>query len=205
MKECNKRELILVEYNDKGEVIDSRILNHKILLDVTYNGALIYQPLELAYTKYIKNFTDDEFKILTKFINSINLYASYYPRYYEQISEINDENIQVLKSVLAIPNYKLEIFYEIMDENFGRNHLNINDYKLPIDYNDIMSFINNNEGFYYAVNSFGELKYRFKEKPTREQAKQQRLTNGNRIVFKSFRNGQIYNISESELISYENL
>ncbi|MBO0558972.1 hypothetical protein EXQ37_03815 [Clostridium botulinum] len=65
---------------------------------------------------------------------------------------------------------------------------------------EALEFIKNREGIYYAVNNSGEREYDFVDKPTKKQAKYQRVKNGRRTVFLSFKDWKEYIVNENELI-----
>jgi len=66
-------------------------------------------------------------------------------------------------------------------------------------FNDTLDWIKNSDGIHYAVLNEGVKGITFFERPTRKQAKYQRVKNGKRIVFLSFKDWKERIVNENEL------
>lgn len=195
------RKLKLEEYDDDGNIIDSREFDDdELAMFISIMGNEL-KAIKIARKKSLENFNDEDLKIIERFI----VYSRYRQallgkgRY---INYIYEDDVELFKKLLEQPkeklNYALDIcmagrsfFLTKIASEYGRRDLT---------FAEAIKFIDDREGIYYAVNNKGKRVYDFIDKPTLKQSQYQRKRNGNRTVFLNFSDWKEYIVDESELI-----
>ena len=68
-------------------------------------------------------------------------------------------------------------------------------FRMKFTFEEAMDFINERNGFYYAMDKQGNRRYDFIDEPTKSQIKYQQNKNGNQVVFLSFSDWKLYKVS----------
>lgn len=187
------RKLKLEEYDDNGNLIDCVEFSQKELMEfyiLRNNG---YSDLKTA-KKHIK----DYFNIGNKELKTKLLHHIFYECRLNEalvnsieyiLTEYNEEEIQF---ALSLKNYfynECTLLLNMKDSDFFRN----------LDFFEVLSWIKNTDGIYYAIANDGTKGMAYLEKPTKKQAKYQRQRNSKRIIFLNFTDWKEYSILENDL------
>lgn len=186
------RKLKIEEYNDNGDVIDTIDFSQKELWEFYIFKNNSCNKFELARKKDRDYFKGKKLELVK---NMIYLFKDFY----------FDENI-IKKMELIFETYtveEIEFALDFKNYIYGEtdNYFIWEDYfKIKeMNFMDVLIWIKNTEGMYYAVENDGVKGMHYLEKPTKKQAKYQRQKNGKRIVFLNFRDWKEYLVNESEL------
>lgn len=187
------RKLKLEEYDDNGNLIDCVEFSQKDLMEfyiLKNNG---YNDLKTARKNIKDYFNVGNKELKTKLLNHI---------FYEYT--LNDDLVDSIESILTTYTEE-EIQFALSLKNYFYNEctflLNMKDsaFFKNMSFFEVLNWIKNIDGIYYAVANDGTKGMAYLEKPTKKQAKYQRQKNGKRIIFLNFTDWKEYSISENEL------
>lgn len=186
------RKLKLEEYDDEGNLIDVIEFNQGELWSFYTLRNNSRNKFELARKKDREYFKGEKLKLAN---NLMFLFNDYY----------FDENIvKAIEEILnTYTNEEIEfaLDFKYQPPNKERYFLTMKDYNevKRMDFIDVLNWIKESDGMYYAVANDGSKGVVYFEKPTKKQAKYQRQKNSKRIAFLNFRDWKEYLINEDEL------
>ncbi|NFO86099.1 hypothetical protein FDC58_16735 [Clostridium botulinum] len=186
------KKLKLEEYDDEGNLIDVIEFNKKDLWDFYIFKNNGYIDFRFARKKDREYFKEEEFEI-AKRIMEVSDFMYF------------DENtIKYIENILKTYTLK-EIEYALNFKNYYYNEMNgylsMEDWAKikKMKFEDILKWIKEVDGIYYATKNDGTKGMMYLEKPTKKQAKYQRQKHGKRIVFLSFSDWKEYIVNEDDL------
>lgn len=189
----HNRKLKLEEYDDEGNLIDCVEFSKEDLFD-------FYGYKNNAFNNILTSRKD-----VRDYLGSGNVELKY--KLLSDVfmrSEPNQDLINSIEYILKTYTEE-EINFALKIKDHAYNEftvfLSMKDYNRlkGKDFFELLKWIRSTDGIYYAVANDGCKGMAYLEKPTKKQAKYQRLRNGKRIVFLSFKDWKEYNIPESEL------
>lgn len=189
------RSLTLKEYDDKGNLIDCRVLPEWVA-KVAYESVLNYGGIkEVSRAEYYYGFSDEQWefiKLIYKNPKGYYFYDNNFMEYCKCLFEKNPIEKLLLAASLSKETYcmKGNLNVHPTSEFFGKK----------FDFEEALKFIEERPGIYYAVDKQGRRTYDFVDKPTKRQASYQRNKNGYRVVFLSFRDWKEYVVDEEQLV-----
>lgn len=195
------RKLKLEEYDDDGNLIDVKEFVGDDLFNFIHYQTNFNEALSVARKNDIDIFSKEQIKIIDKIITLSRLSHAYVESE-KEIYWFTDAESKMFKNLFEkIPKQDLEFAIELANGNQGGFNTSLKSKYAFKKYSlfDALRFINSRDGIYYAVNNDGKRAYDFVNKPTKQQAKYQRIKNGRRTVFLNFSDWKEYIVSEDEL------
>ncbi|NHI49107.1 hypothetical protein FDE94_14925 [Clostridium botulinum] len=196
------RKLKLEEYDENGNLIDIREFQGEDLFNFIHYQTNFHKALSVARKKDVECFSKDELKIIDDIINLSKLRCAY-GESDRDFYWFADEESKIFKEIFeTVPKQDLKFALELT--NKGKGAFNTS-FKSEYSHKkfgliEALKFIKNRDGIYYTVNNNGKRVYDFVDKPTKKQVKYQRVKNGDRTVFLSFRDWSEYIVDEDELV-----
>lgn len=191
------RKLILQEYNDNGELIDTREFNDNILMAFINLMYSSYKSLDVARIKHLKQFNEEELKLIDEIICYSKLWEIIGTG--KALTLESDKDVKLFKEILKIPKEKLEYALDMSYPQRSGFIVALNSkYRRKYSFIEALRFIEERTGIYYAVDNQGNKCWDFIDKPTLKQYKYQ-LKKGRRTVFLSFKDWKEYLINEEDL------
>lgn len=188
----HNRKLKLEEYDDNGNLIDVIEFSKGDLWNFYMFKNNYCTDLTIARKKDREYFKGKELELAKRMLYVFN-------DYYFDENTVKD--IETLFKKYTVE--EIEFALNLKDNSYHQTEYNLSmrDYNevKRMKFSDILNWIKNSEGIYYAVSNDGIKGMTFLEKPTKKQAKYQRQHNGKRIIFLNFRDWKEYLVNESEL------
>lgn len=189
------RKLKLEEYDDNGTLIDVIEFTDNDLYEFCVSKVSSYKEFDIVRKAEREYFKGEELEIFHKLRFALNKYGIYITK--KEIDEMD----------VIIKNNDLEVLKFVLDfKDFGySNYLR---YQFPMqekskytcmNFFDVLEWVKNTHGIWYAVDNKGNRGMTYSEKPTKKQAQYQRTKNGMRIVYLSFKDFKEYLVEENEL------
>lgn len=198
------RKLKLEEYNDDGELIDVIELGFGTLsnvlfdlIDNTYCGGFVF-----SRKKEKEYFTGKKLVLAKKIGEALHRNFCFTNRnieFLEKIFEVySEEEIEFALDFKDYGGYRYDSVGSVTD--FMVVLKDINRFRTAT-FLDVLKWVQETNGIYYAVNDKGEkgMLY-FETPPTKKQAQHQYKKNGKKIVFLDFKTWKIHLVNTSELI-----
>lgn len=189
--ELKNKRIIIESLDNSGQVVETNTLNAQDKDSMLCALVAIKGNLSLSTKKYFDHFSSEELEIIKDLILRFNFFLTS-SKVTELKAYFEKHSIEKIKFALDMSDYRLQGNYYFINTK----------HKLAFkkfDYTEAMTFIENREGIYYAIDNNGEKTWDFIDKPSKKQAQYQRKKNGNRIAFLSFQSWKEYIISEEDL------
>ncbi|EGT5649348.1 baseplate wedge protein 53 [Clostridium botulinum] len=196
------RKLKLEEYDENGNLIDIREFQGEDLFNFIHYQTNFHKALSVARKKDVECFSKDEIKIINDIINLSKLRCAY-GESDREFYWFTDEESKIFKEIFeTVPKQDLKFALELTNKGHGAFNTSLKSEYSHKKFSliEALKFIKNRDGIYYTVNNNGKRIYDFVDKPTKKQVKYQRVKNGNRTVFLSFRDWSEYIVDEDELV-----
>lgn len=183
----NNRKLKIEEYDERGNLIDSIELSDDDLVNLCMYKGNYYQGLDVAIKSDREKFKDDELKLFKAMIKKSEMFRGCIAKDEIDLASYIFKNFtkEQIKFALEFKNY----IYNTLNYDFYSN-----DEVLMTEKNflQVLEWIKNSEGFYYAIDDFGDKGMAYINTPTGKQAKYQSQKHNKRIVFLSFNDWKEY-------------
>jgi len=187
------RRLKLEEYDDDGNLIDVIEFNQADLWTFYIFKNNFYNDFDIARKKDRGHFEGKKLELAKKMLYIFNNY------YFDEKTIKDMEEIfgaYTLEQIEFALNFK---DYRVNEVTDGFVTMQVHSKIKTMKFIDILNWLKNSEGIYYAISNDGKKGMSYFEKPTKKQAKYQRQKNGRRIIFLSFKDWKEYLLNENEL------
>ncbi|RXZ81100.1 hypothetical protein EBB07_15435 [Paenibacillaceae bacterium] len=175
------RKRIFIEALDKDNQVISKILvtesDKDSMLAVLFAK---YGPIILIQELYQGLFSEDELDTALLLLEQYELIPTH-------------DNIMELKSLFEKHGHQKVKLAHDMSKNYsswGDGYFMVTPkspyFRISFSFEDALNFINEREGFYFAIDKQGNRRYDFVDEPTKNQISYQQRKNGNQVVFLSF-------------------
>lgn len=188
----HNRKLKLEEYDDNGNIIDVIELKQSDLWNFYMLKNNNYIDLAIARKKDREYFKGKQLELVKRMIDLIDeqYFNENTVKYIEDI--FKTYTIEQIEFALNFKDYfynQIEVFLSMDDYNQIKQ----------MKFIDVLKWVKDSEGIYYAVSNDGRKGMMYLERPTKKQAKYQRQKNGKRIIFFSFKDWTEHLVNEVEL------
>ncbi|NEZ80357.1 hypothetical protein EXM60_14515 [Clostridium botulinum] len=191
------RKLKLEEYDNKGNLVDIREFSDNDLFSFISIKIRNNDSLGIARKKDLECFSKEELELINDIMYYLFITGDH------SFSWFTNKETKIFQRIFA-ESTKEELKFALELTNYDQYAFNINlksKYAfMKFNFSEALEFIKSRDGIYYAVNNNGERAYDFVDKPTKKQVKYQRVKNGRRTVFFSFKDWKEYIVNEEELI-----
>lgn len=199
-KNMKNRKLFLNEYDDDGNLLESRELNNDLLGDFVCTVLSRDRQIDIVRKSVREKFTDKEWNIIY-YIKGVDFNVYHYASKFHGMDFEDDDVLKLLRDIFD-SNSEDKISFAIREICYKGFKCKLASpfSGLSLGFMDAIKFINSRHGIYYAVNNYGERTYDFvDERPTKKQAEYRRKKYGDRIVYMDFIDFKEYSINEDDL------
>lgn len=187
--ELRNKRIIMEDLDDKGNFIQRTILDEEDKDDVLAVVTAKRGYISISNEKDLLQFTEEQKDIIHEILEREDIFLS------------KKQTIFFKNLFKENPLEKIQYALGLMQDNWAFNTAMNSPYyaKKFSTFKEVLDFINERDGIYYAMKKDGTKHLDFIDKPTKKQAVYQRLKNGHQIVFLNFADFKIYVVSEDEL------
>lgn len=181
------RKLKIDEYDDNGNLIDVIEFSKEDLWWFCCEKGNAYRGLDVAVKSDREYFKGEELELFHKIIKTTELFRFC----------IVEEDVKKIDYIFRTYT-KDQIRFALDFKNYLYNYLNYAFYgddeiiMKNKNFIDILEWVKNSVGFYYAIDEKGDRGMAYLDKPTKKQVSYQRQKHGKKIVFLDFKDFKEY-------------
>lgn len=190
----NKRVLKLEQYDDNGNLIDTiKFNNDELDMFCKHMAYYKHEGFKVARKEDREYFSKEKLPLIKKILNAI------------QYDIFDNESKNIIDTIFNLYSED-QINFALNFKNYLYNsesyRFSMSEYHIVSKQNfiDVLDWIKNSPGLWYAMDDEGNKGMAYLNKPTKKQAKYQRTKNKMKIVFLNFKDMKEYLVNEDELL-----